>query len=131
MTPVLGAALTDRLAQLHDISDDANPGGSSYIDGWYGYVDKDLRSLLGKPVAGAFKNRYCGAGDLVSCRASLWAALDDAGAALEAKQGADPAAWRADATAERIRFAPGILPTTMRWANRPTFQQVVVFRSHR
>ena len=28
-------------------SDDANPGGSSYISGWYGYVDKDLRTLLG------------------------------------------------------------------------------------
>src|SRR5206468_2680100 len=53
MTPVLGPTLTDRLAALHDISDDANPGGSSYIDGWYGYVDKDLRALLGKPVTGA------------------------------------------------------------------------------
>ena len=131
LTPVLGATLVDRLEQLQEISDDANPQGSSYIDGWYGYVDKDLRSLLGKPVAGPFRNRYCGAGDLAACRASLWAALDDAGAALEAKQGADPAAWRADATKERIQFAPGILPTSMRWANRPTFQQVISFGSHR
>jgi penicillin amidase len=131
MTPVLGAALTDRLAELHAISDDANSQGSSYIDGWYGYVDKDLRALLGRPVQGAFRNRYCGAGDLAACRASLWAALDAAGAALEAKQGADPAAWRADANAERIRFAPGILTTTMRWSNRPTFQQAISFSGHR
>ena len=29
-------------------SDDAGPGGSAYISGWYGYVDKDLRTLLGR-----------------------------------------------------------------------------------
>ena len=31
------------------------------------------------------------------------------------------------ATRERIRFAPGLLPNTMRMSNRPTFQQVVEF----
>ncbi len=132
MTPVLGADARRRGSRRSHIrSDDANPGGSSYIDGWYGYVDKDLRSLLGKPVKGAFSTHYCGAGDLAVCRASLWAALDAAGAQLAAAQGSDPAAWRADATAERIRFTSGILPTTMRWTNRPTFQQVVTFSGHR
>jgi acyl-homoserine lactone acylase PvdQ len=131
MTPVLGPALVSRLADLHIRSDDANSGGSSYIDGWYGYVDKDLRTLLGKPVKGAFSTHYCGAGDLAACRASLWAALDAAGAQLAAAQGPDPAAWRADATAERIKFTSEILPTTMRWTNRPTFQQVVTFSGHR
>ena len=38
---------------------------------------------------------------------------------------------RADATAERIRFTSGVLPDTMRWTNRPTFQQLMSFRSHR
>ncbi len=131
MTPVLGPTLVSRLAALHPRSDDANPGGSSYIDGWYGYVDKDLRTLLGKPVKGAFSTHYCGAGDLAACRASLWAALDAAGAQLAAAQGPDPTAWHADATAERIRFTSGILSTTMRWTNRPTFQQVVTFSGHR
>ena len=131
MTPVLGPALVSRLAALHIRSDDANPGGSSYIDGWYGYIDKDLRALLGKPVKGAFSTHYCGAGDLTACRTSLWAALDAAGVQLAAAQGPDPAAWRADATAERIRFTSGILPNTMRWTNRPTFQQVVTFSGHR
>ena len=131
MTPVLGPELVSRLADLHVRSDDANSGGSSYIDGWYGYVDKDLRTLLGKPVKGAFSTHYCGAGDLAACRASLWAALDAAGAQLASAQGPDPAAWRADATAERIKFTSGILPTTMRWTNRPTFQQVVTFAGHR
>ncbi len=131
MTPVLGPTLVQRLADLHTRSDDANPGGSSYIDGWYGYVDKDLRSLLGQPVQGAFSTHYCGNGDLAACRASLWAALDAAGAQLAAAQGPDPTAWRADATAERIRFTSGILQNTMRWTNRPTFQQVITFSGHR
>ena len=131
MTPVLGPALVSRLAALHIRSDDANPGGSSYIDGWYGYVDKDLRTLLGRPVKAPFSTQYCGGGDLAACRASLWAALDAAGTQLAAAQGPDPAAWRADATAERIVFTSGILPTTMRWTNRPTFQQVVTFSGHR
>ena len=48
-----------------------------------------------------------------------------------AAQGADSTAWRADATAERIRFAPGILPRTMRGSNKPTFQQAITFSTHR
>jgi hypothetical protein len=130
LNPVLGP-LTERLARLQERSDDAGPGGSSYIAGWYGYVDKDLRSLLGKPVRGPYRARYCGAGDRAACSASLKAALDAAGAALAAAQGPDPARWRADATRERIRFTSGVLPDTMRWTNRPTFQQVMSFRSRR
>jgi acyl-homoserine lactone acylase PvdQ len=128
--PVLGP-LVPRLAQIHGRSDDANAQGSAYIDGWYGTIDKDLRTLLGRPVRGAFSTRYCGGGDLAACRASLWAALEAAGDELAAAQGPDPAAWRADATRERIRFTSGILQDTMRWTNRPTFQQVASFRAHR
>ncbi len=130
LSPVLGP-LTDRLAALQNRSDDAGPGGSSYIDGWYGYLDKDLRSLLGKPVAGAFSTRYCGGGDLAACRASLWSALEAADKQLSAAQGTDPTAWRSNANTERINFTTGILPDTMRWTNRPTFQQVVSFAGHR
>ncbi len=128
--PVLGADLL-LLRALEAPSDDANDQGSSYLDGWYGYIDKDLRTLLGQPVRGAFANRYCGAGDRAECRRSLWFALEAAGAELAAKQGPDPATWRADATAERIHFTSGILPDTMRWTNRPTFQQIFSFRTHR
>jgi acyl-homoserine lactone acylase PvdQ len=130
LTPVLGT-LVDRLASLHPRSDDAGPGGSAYISGWYGYVDKDLRTLLGRQVRGQYSRRYCGAGVLEACRAALWAALDAAAAELEAKQGPTASAWRADATAERIRFTSGVLPDTMRWTNRPTFQQLMSFSGHR
>jgi acyl-homoserine lactone acylase PvdQ len=130
LSPVLGP-LTERLAELHGRSDDAGPGGSSYISGWYGYVEKTLRAQLGRPVRQGFSRHYCGNGDRSACHASLRAALDAAGATLAAAQGPNPAAWRADATRERIRFTSGILPDTMRWTNRPTFQQVMSFRTHR
>ena len=122
LAPVLGP-LTDQLASLMGRDDVPNSSGSAYIDGWYGYVDKDLR--------GQFANHYCGAGDATACSKGLWAALDAAGNDLAAAQGADPTAWRSDATAERIRFAPGILTTTMRWTNRPTYQQILSFDGHR
>jgi acyl-homoserine lactone acylase PvdQ len=130
MGAVLGP-LTARLAALYGRSDDANPGGSAYISGWYGYVDKDLRTLLGRDVRGPYSRRYCGAGVLETCRQALWAALDEAAAELERTQGPAPSSWRADATAERIRFTSGVLPDTMRWTNRPTFQQLMSFSGHR
>jgi hypothetical protein len=132
MRPILGP-LVGQLAALMPRDDAPNPGGSSYLTGWYGYVEKDLRGFFDPNATtghGRFATRFCGAGDLGRCRADLWAALDAAGNELEAAQGPDAAAWRADATAERIRFS-GFLPATMRWANRPTFQQVVSFATHR
>jgi len=122
--------LTDQLKQFAPISDDANRAGSSYEAGWYSYVDKTLRMLLGKPVRSPYAALTCGKGDLPSCAAALWSSLDDAGNALAAAQGPDPAAWRSDATKERISFT-GFISDTMRWTNRPTFQQVISFGSHR
>jgi acyl-homoserine lactone acylase PvdQ len=130
MTPVLGP-LVDRLAGLNGRSDDPGPDGSAFGGGWYGYVDKDLRTLLGRPVQGAYSRRYCGAGVLATCRDALWSAIDAAAAKLETAQGPAPSTWRADATKERIRFTSGVLQDTMRWTNRPTFQQLMSFSSHR
>jgi acyl-homoserine lactone acylase PvdQ len=130
LSPVLGP-LTDTLAAFVHRSDDAGPGGSAYIDGWYGYVDKDLRTLLGRSVRGPFATRFCGAGVLTACRDALWSALGSAAAGLAKAQGSDPTQWRADATGERINFTTGIVPDTMRWTNRATFQQIVSFSGHR
>ena len=130
MSPVLGP-LVDRLARLTERSDDPGPSGSAYISGWYGYVDKDLRSLLDQPMRAAYSRRYCGAGVLATCRDALWRAIDAAAGELEKSQGPAPSAWRADAVKERIRFTSGVLPDTMRWTNRPTFQQVMSFSGHR
>ena len=129
LQPVLGP-LTDQLKQLAPIDNPANPGGSSYGAGWYSYVNTDLRTLLGQKPTGAYSTPYCGAGDIGACAASLWQSLDAAGDALAAAQGPDPSAWHSDANAERIQFN-GFIPDTMRWTNRPTFQQVIQFGSHR
>ncbi len=131
---VLGAVigpLTGTLATMLTRDDAAGASGSSYGEGWYSYLDKDLRTLLGSPVKHPFGTRYCGRGEPAACAAALWASLGRGLAELEQDQGTSPAAWRADASKERIAFTPGILRRTMRWTNRPTFQQVISFASHR
>jgi acyl-homoserine lactone acylase PvdQ len=131
MGPVLGPQLGD-LASIMTRDNRANNQGSAYNSGWYGYVDKDLRTLTGRPVTKRFKTRFCGNGDLATCRDSLYAALDQAALELEDEfANGDPNVWRSDAAAERIFFSPGFLGTTMRWTNRPTFQQAISYSSHR
>jgi acyl-homoserine lactone acylase PvdQ len=130
MSPVLGPQL-NQLASLMSRDNRANNQGSSYNSGWYGYVDKDLRTVAGRPVASKFRTRFCGNGDLAACRDSLWAAIDAAGNELQAEQGtSNPADWRASATPERIVFG-AFYPFTMRWTNRPTFQQAISYSGHR
>jgi acyl-homoserine lactone acylase PvdQ len=109
MRPRVGA-LTDRLRSLLAVDDPANSQGSSYYEGWYSYVVRQLQT----PNVDT---------------AAIWSALDAAGRKLAAQQGPDPSRWREDATGERITF--GFLPLTARWTNRPTFQQVVSFNGHR
>lgn len=130
MTPVLGADLN---AQLITLAGRTNATTSGFTGGRINYVDKDLRTLTGTRFRSPFATRFCGAGDLAACRASVWKALDDAGAVLAAARGSDsPDAWTSDATAERIRFAPGIFGTTIRYTNRPSgIQQVISFDGHR
>jgi hypothetical protein len=131
MGPVLGPQLGE-LASLITRDNRANNQGSSYGSGWYGYIDKDLRTLTERPVAGRFKTRFCGGGDLTACRDSIYAALGQAALELEEVfENGDPNVWRSDASAERIFFSPGFLGTTMRWTNRPTFQQAISYSGHR
>jgi len=88
-------------------------------------IDKDLRTVLGEPVEGAFNVAYCGAGDLDACRDSLWAAVDDAVAALAAERGADIPTWLPPG--QRLTFAPGLIDNDFRATNRPTYQQLLEF----
>jgi len=89
------------------------------------YIDKDLRTLLGRRVRGKFNLRYCGKGRVAACRASLWAAIDQSAVELAAELGPDPTKWLS--AGGRTTFVPGLLPNTMRDTNRPTFQQVLEF----
>jgi acyl-homoserine lactone acylase PvdQ len=109
--------------------------GSSFQYGWWGYVSKDIRMVLGDPVSGALPRKYCGDGTVADCRTVL---LNSLSAAL-----AEPAAttypaddvcsagdqWCADA----IRQSPlgGIKEPLISWQNRPTYQQAVSFPAHR
>lgn len=125
--PRLGAALTT-VPQGRD--DKPGPLGSAYHDGWYGYLQKDLRTLLGLHVRGRFENLYCGKGSLKDCRKALRQSLRDAVGSLEQEFGPDPADWDAGEEGDMIQFRAIGLATLdpMRWQNRPTFQQVISFR---
>jgi acyl-homoserine lactone acylase PvdQ len=127
LAPVLGP----QLDQLSTLAGRKISGG--YTGGRINFVDKDLRELTGTSFKSPFKTHFCGGGDLTACRDSLWAAIDAAGNDLATAQGnPDPAMWTSDATAERISFIPGILPTTIRYTNRPSgIQQVLSFSGHR
>jgi acyl-homoserine lactone acylase PvdQ len=104
-----------------------------FTNGGFWYLDKDLKRLNGTKVKAPFSLRYCGGGNKKTCATALWKAIDASGAALAARQGnPDPAAWRSNANAERISFAPGLLTTTIRYTNRPSgIQQVISFSGHR
>ena len=132
------AVMRGRLGNLvfalpEDPSDDspnhnANQGSAFNNVGWYGYVDKDLRTLLGRPVEGKFNESYCGAGSLRACRTALRASLLTAVKLLSTAQHQnDPAKWVYDTTLDEIQFTPIGLSAAapMAWQNRPTFHQVV------
>jgi Penicillin amidase len=113
MGPVFGNVL-EELDQVRGL------GGQS----GHSYVDKDLRTLLGRRVRGPFNVRYCGKGSVARCSASLWRAIDGAADRLTKRFGdPDPATWIGKASV--TSFVPGLIPTTFRTTNRPTFQQVL------
>ncbi len=124
MEPVFGPLLDD----LADVQ--GRDAVGSFGSGWYSYVDKDLRTLLDRRVRGRFALRYCGGGSLPRCREALWGALKETADALAAEQGPDPAAWRSR-RATRTRFVPGLLPDTIRYTNRPAYQQVLELAGRR
>ena len=114
MRPVFG----DEVSTLDDNRNLSGNDGSSFID-------KDLRTLLGRDVAGPFNLSYCGAGVLEDCRDSLWAVIDEVVQDIALERGDDPSTWLNEG--QRSSFAPGLIPNTFRATNRPTFQQVLEF----
>ncbi|MFJ8362620.1 penicillin acylase family protein [Streptomyces sp. NPDC093984] len=109
--------------------------GSSFQYGWWSYVDKDIRAVLGEPVQGPLAQKYCGGGSLSACRDTLISTLKQA-AGMTASQvypGDDQCSagdqWCADSIVQRT--LGGIKHGRISWQNRPTFQQVVEYTSHR
>ncbi|MGW5198814.1 penicillin acylase family protein [Streptomyces spiralis] len=109
--------------------------GSSFQYGWWSYVDKDIRAVLGEPVRGPLAQKYCGGGSLTGCRDVLLGTLRQAAdmTAAQVYPGDDQCSagdqWCADSIAQRP--LGGIKHYRISWQNRPTYQQVVEFTSHR
>jgi acyl-homoserine lactone acylase PvdQ len=107
--------------------------GSSFQFGWWGYVSKDLRSVLGQSVSGPIPVQYCGGGSLSACRTALLTSLTQA--AAESASTVYPAdaycsagnQWCADSIIQDP--LGGITDPGISWQDRPTFQQVVEYPS--
>jgi len=134
---VLRGTLGELVDQLpRGIDDHPRLGLGSAWNGvaWYGYVSKDLRQVLGKPVQARWSRTYCGGGSLDTCRTDLRASLAAATErVLAAQDVADVADLTYDKSEDAIRATTGGLVGSrpIDWQNRPTFQQVVGFTTHR
>ncbi|HLN77275.1 MAG TPA: penicillin acylase family protein [Nocardioidaceae bacterium] len=135
---VLSSRLGTRLPRMVPTLLDDHPrlGVGSAWNGiaWYGYVNKDLRTLLGRQVRDPYHYSYCGGGRLRVCRQVLRRSLRAAVARVTAAQGVHGVrALTYDKSIDFIRSSTagvvGVRPID--WQNRPTFQQVVEFTGHR
>jgi acyl-homoserine lactone acylase PvdQ len=135
--PALGKPLVDQLKGAIGFDNEPNNHGahlgSAYQGGWYGYAQKDLRTILGEKVKGKYGRVYCGKGKLAACRAMLEATLKQAVAVPAQKlYGGDEQCKKAgkdgdQACFDSILYRPigGITQPLIPWVNRPTYQQAV------
>jgi acyl-homoserine lactone acylase PvdQ len=138
--PTLGDPLLG--VEEADYPDNDEPGhgvsgahlGSAFDVGFYGIVQKDLRSVLGDKVRGPLNREYCGHGSLAFCRTRLLGAL--AAAVAEPATEVYPADAECKAgdqmCSDSIMFrAIGtITQPLIEWINRPTFQQADEITGH-
>ncbi|HEY1854794.1 MAG TPA: penicillin acylase family protein, partial [Solirubrobacterales bacterium] len=71
--PVLGKKAYERLEGMLGTGSvvGGSPTAPDYDDGWYSYVDKDLRDLFGPKPRAPWSRVYCGGGSKAKCRAIL------------------------------------------------------------
>ena len=134
LQPALGPGVVEAVSKVNVL--DARPNKHFFFDGWWGYVQKDLRTILKRKVRGRFSRRYCGGGSLPRCRAVLVQRLRDAAADVRSRLGDDPAGWKVatlcptDATPlacdEIVPTTAGAVSTpAIPFHNRGTFHQAV------
>ncbi len=131
--PALGPALLSAVESEFAINDEPGHGtggahvGSAFDVGFYGIVQKDLRSILGVPVAGALSRVFCGSGSLRACRAALESSLLAADAESFAQvypaDGVCAAGDQMCSDSIRFRTIGAISQPPIEWVNRSTFQQ--------
>jgi acyl-homoserine lactone acylase PvdQ len=137
MGKALGADLYTTAQTMQGLDNRPGASGSAYGGGWYGYVDKDLRQVLGEPVTDPYSREYCGDGRKRACGNDVARSLSKA---LKAKSNEDlysgfptPACTALPTTPDAQWCRDSIRATTIGivsqppidWQNRPTFQQVV------
>ncbi|MBB6119012.1 penicillin acylase family protein [Nocardiopsis algeriensis] len=110
--------------------------GSAFQYGWWSYVDKDLRTLLGHGVEGPLgEEAYCGGGDVQECRTLLLDTLAEAAATPAGE--VYPGDAHCDAgdqlCADTVihQAVGGINMWPIAWQNRPTYQLVYQFSGGR
>jgi acyl-homoserine lactone acylase PvdQ len=133
--PVLGPTALEKLRSVVEFDNAPNNHGdhlgSAYQGGWYGYVRKDLRTVLGRKVRGRYAREFCGRGSLKRCRRALRRSLRAAlavprsqlygGDEVCREAGRDGDQWCYDAV--RMRPVGGATQPLIHWINRPTYQQ--------
>ncbi|MBF4163433.1 penicillin acylase family protein [Nocardioides acrostichi] len=126
--------LVTKLPQALDNHPRSGQGSSWNGIAWYGYVNKDLRSVLGDKVRDGYRFGYCGNGRKALCRKQLRASLAAAVARALDEQGVESVKdltydKHIDDITSTAAGLVGVRPID--WQNRPTFQQVVQFESGR
>ncbi len=136
--PSLGSDLFNKITGIIEVDNEPNNHGahlgSAYQNGWYGYVQKDLRKLLGESVQGPFSRGYCGNGDLAQCRTALTDSLRAAIAVPKTQLYQTSGCTDGDQPCyDEVRFRAigAITVPPIPWINRPTHQQVVEVQGHR
>lgn len=106
-------------------------GGSAYISGYYGYLERVLEQALGTSAAPYQQLRCADTDDTETCRTALATSLNQAIEDLGGIAAMD--SWSVDETQDQIQHRAIGLATVpgIHWQNRPTFQQVVEFTGHR
>jgi hypothetical protein len=144
--PVLGSSLLAQVQSDYPINDEPGAGapvhgtpstlhqGSSFDVGFYGIVQKDLRSALRKPETDRLNRVYCGNGSLARCRAALETSL--AAAVAETPDQVYPAQGPCQGGDQechdsiQFRAIGAITQPLIEWVNRPTFQQADEIQGH-
>jgi hypothetical protein len=108
--------------------------GSAWDVGFYGIVQKDLRAVLGRRVAGPLNRVFCGAGFLGRCRAALIVSLrqaaGDPASRVYPADGVCPAGDQMCSDSIQFRAIGAVTQPLIEWINRPTFQQAVQIAGH-
>lgn len=130
--PALGGKVYSKLEEM--VQTGSYTGGSptepSFDDGWWSYVDKDLRDLFGPKPKAPWSRVYCGNGSKKKCRAmlqrTLWTALK---VTPQQMYGGGDGACAGNPQPScfdqnRPQVTGGIDLPPFPFQNRPTFQQV-------